>query len=98
VNPIDGYLLDGQPSKEAAVAAALTDRHPAEAAQPFYRALELLGPRTPDEALMGLRVAMTAGRPPSDDDIRVARERVAAARSGDDAARAAYLTALGTSG
>jgi hypothetical protein len=97
VNPIDGYLLDGSPGKAEAIAALLAHRDPGEPAQPFYRALELLGAKTPDDALMGLRIALT-GRLPEDDDIRTLRAHVAAARAGDAAARAAYLAAVGTPG
>ena len=94
---LDGYLLDGSPAKADAVAAALADRDPGEFAQPFYRALEVLGAKTPDDALMGLRIAMS-GRRPEDDDIRAMRAHVAGARAGDPAARAAYLAAVETSG
>ncbi len=97
MHPIDGYLLEGSPAKADAVAAILADRDPGEHAQPFYRALELLGAKTPDEALMGLRIALT-GRLPEDDDIRTLRAHVAAARTGDATARAAYLAAVGTPG
>ncbi len=97
MTPLDGYLLDGSPAKDAAIAAVLADRHPGERAQPFYRALELLGARVPDETLMGLRIAMT-GRSPDDDEICAMRGWVAAARTGDAAARAAYLAAVETVG
>jgi hypothetical protein len=95
VNPLDGYLLDGSPTKADALAAVLAHRDPGTYAQPFYRALELLGDRIPDEALMALRIALT-GRNPDDDAIRAMRAWVAAARSGDAAARAAYLASLET--
>jgi hypothetical protein len=97
VTPLDGYLLDGSPVKAAAIAAALADRDAREPAQPFYRALELLGARVPDETLMGLRIALT-GHVPDDDAIRLMRGRVAAARNGDAAARAAYLASVETVG
>ncbi len=97
MTPLDGYLLDGSPAKAAAIAAVLADRDPGEPAQPFYRALELLGARVPDETLMGLRIALT-GQLPEDDAIRLMRGRVAAARSGDAAARAAYLASVETVG
>jgi hypothetical protein len=95
LNPIDGYLLDGRPSKDGAVAAVLADRRPVDAAQPFYRALDLLGSRVADEALIALRLAL-AGRPVDDEGVRRLRTLVAAARGGDAAARAAYLADLGT--
>jgi hypothetical protein len=58
-------LLDGRPSKAGAVAAVLADRSPLAAAQPFYRALDLLGANVADEALIALRLAL-AGRPVDD--------------------------------
>ncbi len=95
--PLDGYLLDLSPAKAEAIAAVLADRAAGDHAQPFYRALELLGARVPDETLMGLRIALT-GHAPDDDAIRTMRARVAAARSGDAAARAAYLASVETVG
>jgi hypothetical protein len=95
LHALDGYLLDGRPSKDAAVAAALADRRPVPQAQAFYRALDLLGAKVADEALIALRLAL-AGRPVDDDGVRRVRAWVAAARTGDAAARAAYLAELGT--
>jgi hypothetical protein len=95
LHPIDGYLLDGQPSKVDAVAAVLADRQPADRAQPFYRALDVLGPNVADEALIALRLAL-AGEDVDDDGVRRLRGHVSAARRGDADARAAYLAALGT--
>jgi hypothetical protein len=95
LHPIDGYLLDGQPTKADAVAAVLADRQPTERAQPFYRALDLLGPRVADEALIALRLAL-AGADIDDDGVRRVRGHVSAARQGDPAARAAYLAEFGT--
>jgi hypothetical protein len=95
LHPLDGYLLDGRPAKEAAVAAVLADRRTTAAAQPFYRALDLLGAKVADEALIALRLAL-AGRPVDDDGVRGLRSRIAAARSGDATARTAYLAELET--
>ncbi len=96
MNPLDGYLLDGSPAKVDAIGAVLQNQQPDnERAQPFYRALDLLGTRVPDETLMGLRIAL-AGRPADDDAIRTMRSQVAAARSGDAGARAAYLASVET--
>jgi len=95
LHPLDGYLLEGSPAKGDAVNAVLAERLPIAAAQPFYRALDLLGPRVADEALIALRLAL-AGRPVDDDGVRRLRGHVAAARNGDTAARAAYLAALET--
>jgi hypothetical protein len=95
LHPLDGYLLDGKPSKDAAIAAVLADRRPVEAAQAFYRALDLLGARVADEALIALRLAL-AGRPVDDDGVRRLRALATAARAGDSEARSAYLSGLGT--
>ena len=97
LSPIDGYLLDGSPSKADTIAAVLGDQRPDERAQPFYRALDLLGTRVPDETLMALRIAL-AGRVADDDVIRTMRAHVAAARAGDARARAAYLALVETPG
>ncbi len=95
MTPLDGYLLDGSPAKADAIAALLADQRPGERAQPFYRALDLLGARVPDETLMALRIALT-GRLADDDAIRTMRAQLAAARRGDAAARAAYLASVET--
>jgi hypothetical protein len=95
LHPIDGYLLDSRPSKDAAVAAVLADRQALAGAQPFYRALDVLGANVADEALIALRLAL-AGLPVDDDGVRSLRSHLAAARTGDAAARAAYLAALET--
>ncbi len=95
MHPIDGYLLDGRPPKDEAVAAVLAERRPVPAAAAFYRALDLLGARVADEALIALRLAL-AGLPVDDDGVRRLRELIAAARAGDAAARASYLGNLGT--
>lgn len=97
MNPLDGYLLDGSPAKADVIAAVLRERMPSERAQPFYRALDLLGARVPDETLMGLRIVL-AGRAADDDAIRSMRAAVAAARTGDAGARAAYLASVETDG
>jgi hypothetical protein len=95
LHPIDGYLLDGRPSKDEAVAAVLADRSPIEKAQPFYRALDLLGPRVADEALIALRLALI-GEAVDDDGVLRLRGHLVAARQGDVGARAAYLAAVET--
>jgi hypothetical protein len=95
LHPVDAFLLDGSPSKADAIAAVLADRQPVAAAQAFYRALELLGARVADEALIALRLAL-ANQRVDDDGVRRMREYLAAARRGDPAAREAYLAALET--
>jgi hypothetical protein len=95
LHPIDGYLLDGQPSKDDTVAAVLADRSPIAGAQAFYRALDLLGPRVADEALIALRLALI-GEAVDDDGVLRLRGHLTAARQGDPDARAAYLAAVET--
>jgi hypothetical protein len=87
--------LDGRPSKVEAVAAVLADRSTIAGAQAFYRALDLLGARVADEALIALRLALIGA---AVDDAGVVRLRgyLAAARTGDAQARAAYLAAVAT--
>jgi hypothetical protein len=94
LHPLDGYLLDGDPSKADAIAAALRDRSDDERAQPFYRALSSLGVRAADEALLALRIVL-GGRAPGDEDIVAARAARAKAKAGDPAARAEYLRLVG---
>ncbi len=91
---IDGYLLDGRPAKDGAIAAALRQRVPAEAALPFYRALEAVGVRAADEALIALRLVI-AGRPPADDAVRRLRGLVALARTTDPGAQASAFANAG---
>jgi hypothetical protein len=92
-HPIDGYLLTGSPAKDAAIAAVLADPQPVERAQPFYRALTVLGDRAADEALVALRLAL-AGKIPDDVAVSDLREKARAARAGDADARAAYFLML----
>ncbi|MFZ1125800.1 MAG: hypothetical protein WAN59_11745, partial [Candidatus Baltobacteraceae bacterium] len=66
---IDRYLLGEPVSKPAAIAATLADRSSEPAAAPFYRALEAVGPRAADEALVALRLVL-AGQAPSDAAVR----------------------------
>lgn len=88
---LDGYLLDGMPSKSEVVGKLLELRPSAEGAAPFYEGLGRLGARTPDLALIALRLVLAGKRA---DDAAVARLRdvVALARSGDAAARDEYRT------
>ncbi len=97
LHPLDGYLLDGRPGKADAIAAALRDRSPDAKAQPFYRALEALGARAADEALLALRVVL-GGKPADDEAIIAARAARAAVKSNAPGAREAYLRSVGTIG
>jgi hypothetical protein len=90
---VDGYLLGEPVSKAQAVAALLADRSDAEAALPFYRALDAVGVRAADEALVALRIVL-AGAAPDDDRVRRLRALSAIARSahnGDERAVEAVL-------
>jgi hypothetical protein len=86
---IDGYLLDGVPSKSDVVRALLRTRPLAEGAAPFYEGMERLGARTPDLALIALRLVL-AGRKADDGSVARLRDLVARARAGDESARDEY--------
>lgn len=86
---IDTYLLDGLPTKAAAIDAALTAPIDDPRAAPFYRALTAVGARAADEALIALRLVL-AGREPEDGPIRRMRALAALVR----AAQASDLRAI----
>jgi hypothetical protein len=94
LHPLDGYLLDGNPGKAEAIAAALRDRSPDPRAQPFYRALEAVGARAADEALLALRLVL-GGNAASDEAIVAARAARAAVKAGRPGAREEYHRAAG---
>lgn len=94
LHPLDGYLLDGRPAKAEAIAAALRERSDDPRAQPFYRALETLGSRAADEALLALRLVL-GGKHADDDAIRTLREVRKRAQAGEPDARSAYFQAVG---
>ncbi len=71
---LDGYLLDGAPSKAEVVRELLERRPDAPARRRFTRALQRLGARTPDLSLIALRLVL-AGK-----EGRRRRGRVAARR------------------
>ena len=95
LHPLDGYLLDGKPGKADAIAAALRARSSDPRAQPFYRALQALGARAADEALLALRLVL-GGNTPNDETIVAARAVRAAVKAGRPGAREAYLRSVGT--
>ncbi|MBV8749597.1 MAG: hypothetical protein JO103_07770 [Candidatus Eremiobacteraeota bacterium] len=97
LHPLDGYLLDGRPGKAEAIAAALRERSPDPRAQPFYRALETVGARAADEALLALRLVL-GGKPAEDAAIVEAREARARVKAGEPGARDAYLRSVGSIG
>ncbi len=86
---LDGYLLDGVPSKPEVVRQLLERRPATERASAFYDGLQRLQARTPDLALIALRLVLGGVKA---DDARVARARdlVARARAGDADARDEY--------
>jgi hypothetical protein len=94
LHPLDGYLLDGQPGKAEAIAAALRDRSPDSRAQPFYRALETVGARAADEALLALRLVL-GGKVAGDDTIVEARAARARVKAGEAGARDVYFASVG---
>jgi hypothetical protein len=77
---LDRYLLGEPVSKPVVVASVLAERSPLPAAAPFYRALEAVGTRAADEALIALRLVL-AGREPSDEAVRGLRALGALARA-----------------
>ncbi len=97
--PVDGYLLDGKPSKREALEHVLRYRIGDPRAAPFYRAFEAIGTRAADESLIALR-AIAAGKDPDDALIRRLRDLVKLARAGKrgepeaESARCAYYEAL----
>jgi hypothetical protein len=86
---LDGYLLYGQPPKSEVVRKLLESRPQADGAPPFYEGMQLLGERTPDLALIALRLVL-AGRKADDSTVAWLRAVVARARAGDPAARDEY--------
>lgn len=90
---LDRYLLGGTPAKADVVAALLAMQDPPEAARPFLEGLRLLGPRTPDLALVALRLAL-AGRPHDDAAVMRLRDAAERARKGDAEAAGAYAREL----
>jgi hypothetical protein len=86
---LDRYLLTGSPVKADVVSALLAMPDPPDRARPFLEGLRVLGPRTPDLALIALRLAL-AGKAHGDGDVSRLRDLVERARGGDAEARLAY--------
>ena len=97
--PVDGYLLDGMPSKAKAIEHILRDRIDDPRAAPFYRAFEAIGTRAADEAVIAIR-ALAAGKSPDDGLVRRLRDLLRTARAGErgdpvvEAAREAFSREL----
>jgi hypothetical protein len=94
---LDRYLLDGAPSKGEVVRRLLEARPGDEGAQPFYEGLGRLGARTPDLALIALRLVL-AGERADDEGVTRLRAVVDRARSGDAAARDEYRAIVAKEG
>ncbi len=90
---LDGYLLDAAPSKAEVVRRLLESPVGGQGAAPFYEGMRLLGARTPELALVALRLTLAGKRP---DDAAVVRLRgiVDRARAGDASARDEYRALL----
>jgi hypothetical protein len=86
---LDGYLLDGVPPKAEVVRKLLDVRPNAPGAPPFYEGMQRLGPRTPDLALVALRLVL-AGKKADDATVTWLRGVIERARAGDAAARDEY--------
>ncbi len=82
---IDNYLLKNAGSKPDVIAGLLAERSTQPQAAPFYRALEMLGARVADEALIALRLVV-AGKEPADDAVKRVRELIALSRTGGESA------------
>jgi hypothetical protein len=90
---LDGYLLDETPGKAEVVRKLLEAGSSAEGAAPFYEGMQRLGARTPDLALIALRLVL-AGRKADDAGVTWLRDVVARARGGDAAARDEFRSAI----
>jgi hypothetical protein len=86
---LDAYLLDAAFSKSEVVRRLLETPPRAPGASPFYEGMRRLGARTPDLALIALRLVL-AGRTADDATVTQLRDLVTRARSGDAAARDEY--------
>lgn len=85
-NFIDDYLLEKRPAKADLITQILEKRSTSSAAAPFYRALEALGTRVADEAIIALRLVL-AGKAPTDAGVKRVRDAAALFHAGDDRTR-----------
>jgi hypothetical protein len=93
---IDEYLLTGAPPKARVIKDLLASPSERTEAAPFYEGMRMLGARTPDLALVALRLVL-AGKRADDASVTALREHVDRARAGGAgaaAAREAYARAL----
>ncbi len=80
---LDAHLLDGEPTRRSLVERLLAQPPPAEAARPFYEGLRILGDRTPELALIALRLTI-AGRRADDEAVGRLRRLLGRARAGGE--------------
>lgn len=93
---IDEYLLTGTPPKARVVKDLLANPSTLAEAAPFYEGMKMLGDRTPDLALVALRLVL-AGKRADDASVVALRNHAEQARQGGAgaaAARDAYARAL----
>jgi hypothetical protein len=93
---IDEYLLTGAPPKARVIKDLLANPSDRAEAAPFYEGMRMLGARTPDLALVALRLVL-AGKRADDTNVTALREHADRARAGGagaTAAREAYTRAL----
>ncbi len=90
---LDAYLLSGTPSKTEVVTRLLDAPSTVEGAGAFYEGMRQLGARTPDLALIALRLVL-AGKKADDTSVTRLRDVTMRARGGDAAAREEYVEAL----
>jgi|SRR5580692_5952856 hypothetical protein len=86
---LDAYLLDGTPPKADVVRQLLENRPREPAAAAFYEGFERLGARTPDLALIALRLVL-AGVKADDAAVTRARDLIARVHARDPTAREEY--------
>ena len=91
---LDGYLLDGAPPKPEVVRALLEVRPQVEGAAPFYEGMQRLGARTPDLALIALRLVL-AGKKADDASVTRLRDVISQTRAGNTAARSEFYALVG---
>lgn len=93
---IDEYLLSGTPAKARVIETLLAERSDLPEAAPFYEGMRMLGARTPDLALVALRLVL-GGKKADDASVIALREHADRARAGGSdakAAREAYARVL----
>jgi hypothetical protein len=90
---LDAYLLSGTPPKSEVVRRLLQAPPLAEGAAAFCEGMQRLGARTPDLALIALRLVV-AGKKADDASVSHLRDLVTRARNGDEHAREEFRKAV----